>query len=88
MKVSKVVILEISDLNTISIECASCGARVILRLKDAAQLGKRGEIPGGCPSCDDDWKEIRLEVQRFRESLASLERHNVTFHVPKPAAKA
>ena len=27
-------------------------------------MGKRGEIPAECPSCDDDWKEIDIWVNK------------------------
>jgi len=87
MRVSKVLILEISDLNTISIECASCGARVLMSLKDIAPPGKRAEIPGKCPSCDDNWQEIRIGVQKLRDTLTWLGKYQVALHVPKPAAK-
>ena len=90
MAIRNELILELSDLDIISIQCASCDTRVLLSLKGAdgqeespgSSGKKRAPIPTRCPSCGDNWDEIHFAVLRFNETLKSLEQFKVTFHIP------
>jgi len=88
MEILRELILKPADIDRISIQCESCGALVELSLSAVSRAAatsdaseKSQQIPGKCPSCPDEWNEIRTAVGRFGADLRNLEQYRVTFRI-------
>ncbi len=90
MKISNELILEVADIDHISVVCASCGGRVDLSLNALNDIQpdkkKKQELPAQCPTCSDSWSEIRNAVGQFKQTLTGLEKFDISFRLQAPPA--
>ncbi len=81
MAISRELVLELSDLDTISVQCARCKARVMLSVKAIVDADEKRDVLTQCLWCGEDWGAIRRAVRGYREALARLQEFKVSFYV-------
>ena len=90
MAISFYLILELADLDRVSVHCKGCDARVELSLnamntaEPPETLKKPQHIPLKCPSCGDGWQEVKNAIEKLCTSLEGLKQFDVRFSVPRP----
>ena len=91
MAIKSELILELADLDRVSIECVSCHARVELSIS-ALTTREPGAthtrtIPVRCPSCDDGWEAVRHALGKLVRDLNELAQYKLSFRLPRPAGE-